>query len=40
MTWQVGKGGGRQVLRRWQDEKVGRVVKWQGGRFLVLFRSG
>ena len=25
---------------RWQGEKGGRVVKWKGGRLLVLFKSG
>ena len=25
---------------RWQSGKGRRVVKWQGGRFLVLFKSG
>ena len=25
---------------RWQGGKGRRVVKWQGGRFLVLFKSG
>ena len=25
---------------RWQVEKGGRVVKWQGGRFLVVFKGG
>ena len=24
----------------WQGGKVGRVVRWQGGRFLVIFRDG
>ena len=25
---------------RWQGGKGRRVVKWQGGRFLVLFKCG
>ena len=25
---------------RWQVGKGGRVVRWQGGRFLVLFKGG
>ena len=25
---------------RWQGGKDGRVVKWQGKRFLVLFEGG
>ena len=24
---------------RWQGEKGGKVVGWQGGRFLVLFKG-
>ena len=27
-------------MRRWQGGKGGRVVKWQGGRFLVFFKNG
>ena len=33
---QVGKGA---TVERWQDEKGRRMVNWQGGRFLVLFKS-
>ena len=25
---------------RWHSRKDGRVVKWQGGRFPVLFKGG
>ena len=25
---------------RWLGGKGGRMVKWQGGRFLLLFKSG
>ena len=25
---------------RWNGQKDGRVVKWQGGRFTVLFTGG
>ena len=30
------KGGGV----KWQGEKDGRVARWQGGRFPVLFKDG
>ena len=38
-SWQRCTGGGG-LERRWQGGKGRRVVKWQGGRFLVLFKSG
>ena len=25
---------------RWQGRKGGQVVRWEGGRFLVLFKGG
>ena len=28
------------MRRWWQRENGERLVKWQGGRFLVLFNSG
>ena len=37
MRW-VGRKGGR-VMRR-QGGKVGGVVRWEGGRFLVLCKGG
>ena len=51
MTWQVWKGGwegsskelarcGRCKVGRWQGGKGGRMEKWQGERFLVLFKIG
>ena len=37
MTWQVGKGkeAGSEEVARWER----RVARWQGGSFLVLFKS-
>ena len=32
--------GGKGLVRMWQGGKGRRVVKWQGGRFLVLFKCG
>ena len=45
VTWQVGKGGGgggggSEEVARWERCKDSEVAKWQGGRFLVLFKSG
>ena len=35
--WWGGKGA---KVMRCQGEKSGRVVKWKGGRFLVLLKGG
>ena len=36
MRWEGGKGG----RMRWQGGKGRRVVRWEDGRFLVLFKGG
>ena len=35
-----GGGGGSEEVARWERCKDSEVAKWQGGRFLVLFKSG
>ena len=27
-------------MRGWKGRKDGRVVRWEGGRFLILFKGG
>ena len=40
--WEVCEVGRweRWKVMRWQGGKGGRVVRWDGGRFLVLFKGG
>ena len=40
--WEVDEVGKwkRWKVMRWQGKKGRRVVRWEGGRFLVLFRGG
>ena len=37
---QVGKVGGGRGVAREQGKKDGRVGRWQGGGFPVLFKGG
>ena len=36
MSWECGKGG---KIVRWRDQRTWRVVRCQGGSFLVLFKD-
>ena len=40
VRWQLGKVGRGRGVAREQGKKDGRVVRWQGGGFPVLFKGG